>query len=244
MELFTPDKGYVDKVQFFKLKCSESEEESKFRKIVQSKNFWINVSGILMAMGCYIVIIITLFVSEINGDYYFLAAISGLLVVGLLGLSLILLFKQKENYYVYAYINTLYLAGLIVSCILYIKFSPSNIVTIMILFHFQLISCCSRLFFGEIFWLELLCIAFWLIILISKDYDEYSLSSFLPISIYFITVHLYNLYFREKLIIININLASKAHKDLEKIEGLLTQMIPEHVFKHLKEENTVTDIFF
>lgn len=244
IQLFTSDKGYVDKVQLFKLKCSESEEESEFRKIVQSKNFWINVSGILMGMVCYIVMVITLFVSEIDGSYYILAVIFSFLAIFLLGLGLLLLFIQRKNYYVYAYINTLYLAGLIVSCILYIKFSPSNIVTMMVLFHFQLISCCSGLFFGELFWLELLCTAFWLIILISKDYDEYSLSAFLPVSIYFITVHLYNLYFREKQIRININLASKAHKDLEKIEGLLTQMIPEHVFKHLKEENTVTDIFF
>jgi class 3 adenylate cyclase len=51
------------------------------------------------------------------------------------------------------------------------------------------------------------------------------------------------MYSREKQLRLHSNLAIIANKELTKTEKLLTQMIPAHVYKHLKEENTVTDMF-
>ena len=243
-DFFNSSEGILEKVKFMNFKCGDSAQEADFRKVIQENTFWIYTSGIFCECLCSLAMIITLLIHGLSTNYFVYLIIILSIEVILLAISIALVKTLYLKHYFYLFFNTIYVIGLFLAIIAYLNYPSSNIIAMEVLFHFQLISCCSGLFFSETLWIQVLGFIFWLIILIFQDYDYLSLGPFLVGSIIYITICVYSMYIREKQLRKSVNLASIANKELDGTEKLLTQMIPAHVYKHLKEENTVTDIFF
>ena len=243
-DFFEQADGILENVKFLNLKCRDRTQEAKFREVVQKNTFWIYTSGLCCEIFCSLVMIITLFLHGISTNYFVYLITILLIEVLLLSIALALVKFLYLNHYFYLFFNAIYICGLFLSIIAYFNFPTSDIIALEVLFHFQLTSTCSGLFFSETLWIQTICFIFWLITLILQDYSSSTLPVFLLSSIIYITICLYTMYIREKQLRKSANLSSIANKELDSTEKLLTQMIPAHVYKHLKEENTVTDIFF
>lgn len=243
-DYFEPGEGILENVRFFSLKCFEAQQETNFRKVVQENTFWICTSGIFFEAALSVLMIVTLFSYGVDGEYLVYLVVVLFVEVALLAVALIYVRKKYKEYWFYVCINIVYLVGLFISISAYFQYSQSDIIAMEVLFHFQLFSCCSGLFFSEMMCLEVVALLLWVITLVYQDHYSNTLPSFLAGSCYFIITNIYTMYLREKKLRIYTNLAIIANKELDKTDALLTQMIPAHVYKHLKEENTVTDIFF
>jgi class 3 adenylate cyclase len=242
-QLFELDEGtgLIEKIKWVGLGLKVSEEMKEFRKDFLTKNFSIFFIGSVMKILCDVIMLVTFLLEFMQDDLYI--AIGLIIQILVLSVVMFLLGKNRQNIFYYFSLAGVYLLGLVLSIIAYLKYSDSDISAMYILIHFQLAICCSGLFFSQVFIAALLVSVFWLIILIYQG-PLSTISVLLPGSIYFISIQVFTLYYWEKYIRAQHNISYMTEKELAKTESLLTQMIPKHVYDHLKDENTVTDYFF
>lgn len=243
-DYFGPEDDKVSKIQLFTNWCKHNKKEKEFRDLFQTSNFWIYVSGMTLRIIVSVCMVATLAYSPLDPFSIYLVCIYCIEVI-FLSLGLLSIKELYANRYFYLFLTCIYTFGLVTNAIEYLNTSLTpELVGMKVLFHFQLISHCSGLLFSETFLLQLLLFAFWGCIIFIKTYESFDLAKYFIISIVFISIIEYTMYNREKNLRKYMNLSIIAKKDSEKTEKLLTQMIPPHVYKHLKEENTFTDIFF
>lgn len=234
------EEGFVEKVKIFNLGLNEGKEVAEFRKNFLKTYFWIYFIGGVMKILCVFILLVTYFVEFVGENAY----ISAGLVVETVVLALILVFLGRNRYTVRynMYLACVYFVVLFLSITTSLKYPSSDIVTMYVLIHFQLIFCCTGLFFSQIFIPTLILALYWLSVLIYNQ--NTNISQILPVSVYFIAIQALTLFFWEKQIRTQNNISIIIKNELNKTESLLTQMIPKHVYDHLKDENTVTDHFF
>lgn len=242
-QMFESDhgEGLIGKIKWCGYWTGKSRENEEFRKDFLNKYFLIFFIGGLTKILCDVIMLITFFLEFPKKNIY----ISIGLILQILAQStvLFLLNRNHNKFLTYYTLAAVYVLGLILSITAYLKFSASGISAMYILIHFQLIICCSGLFFSQIFVPAVLVSAYWFIMLIYQSPPS-QVSVLLPSSFYFISIQVFTLYSWEKYIRTQHNISYMTNKELEKTESLLTQMIPKHVYDHLKDENTVTDYFF
>ena len=233
--------GLIEKIKWLWYCNNKSRENEEFRKDFLSKYFLIFFIGGITRILCDVIMLITHFIEFPKSNLY----ISVGLIVEILIQSTILFLLNRNQSKILAYyaLAAVYILGLVLSITAYLKFSYSGISAMYILIHFQLIICCSGLFFSQIFVPAVLVSLYWFIMLIYQAPTN-EVSVLLPSSFYFIAIQVFTLYSWEKYIRTQHNISYMTNKELDKTESLLTQMIPKHVYDHLKDENTVTDYFF
>ena len=232
--------GYIEQMKFFNLGLKEGKEMAEFRMNFLKTYFWIYFIGGVMKILCVLILLVTYFVEYNSEDAY----ISAGLVLELVVLALILVFlvRNRGTVKYNFYLACIYFLVLFLSITASLKYPSSQIVTMYVLIHFQLMFCCTGLFFSQIFIPTLVLALYWLSVLIYNKNE--TLSQVFPISVYFIAIQALTLFYWEKQIRVQNNISIFTKSELNKTETLLTQMIPKHVYDHLKDENTVTDHFF
>ena len=152
------------------------------------------------------------------------------------------------RYYCTHYVFVLVMIGcLVVSTVLstavYIFVNSTDILLIYTLLHIQILFQFTPLLYCQLFLPQLLLLLYlFLSVLLSSTYQS-SLAIFLPSILYFHLIQCLQKHSTESRTLIHKSLSTIASAEYTKITKLLTQMIPEHVFNHLKDENTVTDNF-
>ena len=238
---FDNGEGLIEKIKWFGYFTKESKESEEFRKDFLNKYFWIFFIGGITKILCDAILLITYFLEYPDKNIYI--SIGLIFEILIQSTVLFLLKRNNTNMLTYYALASIYILGLILSITAYLQFSYSDISVMYILIHFQLIICCSGLFFSQIFIPSVFVSIYWFIILIYQA-PKAEVSILLPSSFYFIAIQIFTLYYWEKYIRVQQNISYMTNKELEKTESLLTQMIPKHVYDHLKDENTVTDYFF
>ncbi|CAG9311867.1 unnamed protein product [Blepharisma stoltei] len=110
----------------------------------------------------------------------------------------------------------------------------------LFLMYFILLQC-TGLFFKNIFVVSLLVVIFWIISLFFSGHEFPVEEAIIVFG--FTSVVQFVTFYRERNLRIFLDIENTSHKELEKIEALLTQMMPPHVFQNLREEIAITDSF-
>lgn len=229
----------IEKAKWFTFSCSETRKEKKFRVEISESTFpVVFFSGILRIL-CNVLILIVFIVQiavdrDMKGFYELLRLIVEIVAEGLVLINIRKYYKT--NYFVWV-VGLKYLIGAIAK--IGIDWSPIEVIYIDYLLHALQAAHCSQLFFKHFI---MLSICFFSSFIIFNSVTQ--LHGF-PERIYglitFLVLLLYTVYLKEKTLRFYSNITKAANKELERINELLTEMMPKHVFELLREQNSVTE---
>lgn len=231
----------LKKSMVFSCRLQNTKNQDKFRLIVLEKKLdtlYIGLTlGILTHLGILIEELIYKFV---NNSQVSLNLISSSVILILFTTLLISL----KRYYTKHWFSIIYTSILVVPIILtvlcdvYDSKSSSTTTSIKVSFHVLLITQCSPLHFSHQVIFLIASAIIWLVhFLITPSH-----AGIVPFI--FIILSEVSAYITEIKLKIFSKLSTSGQKELNKLENLLTQMVPPHAYEHLKAESTVIDKLF
>ncbi|CAG9312071.1 unnamed protein product [Blepharisma stoltei] len=245
-ELFErKESSVIEPVRLLSWRFFENEKEKALRMQMTESSYPILAGGILIIVVCNALLaLFSLFyaIFDIDEEDFYLDTIFYL--VQCLTFSGILVFL-KRNYkkYLFAWLLQLfYLIAIVWNVLLNIR--SKNIYDEIVceayaLFMILAMNQCSCSFFKNTFLATILVSILHIITLIVIDYNY--LRHHIPFTVFFVAVSLCTSYHREDDLRTSFALEQYASKELKKTENLLTQMMPPHVYRNLKEEVANTD---
>jgi len=245
--IFNPalDPERVEPITFLSCKCKESPLQQKFRLSYLKSN------RLLMTTGLYIASVVRLLVMciRIAELYYETKSTSKEHVIAYAMLTLTTLMAalavRKLLYWpLFSYIIQLMYAVNVVLILFDVIFEEKyevNLMALEVMYCLLQLAHCSGFFFREVVIGCTILVAEWTIA-IPWSRDPVKHGGCLLFIVGFACINLYAQYSHESKIRLYDNMVRYANKEIENTDQLLSQMMPKHVLKKLKEDGDTTDI--
>lgn len=229
----------IEKVRWFTFSFFETMKEKKFRIEISETSFpvilWSGILRIVCNGLLLVLIVIEVSVEQNFKDFYELVR----LVLEIIAQGWILL-KMRKRFNRFSFVWTVaivYMLGAVSK--IGINWRTPDLIFADFIVHSLQVAHCSQLFFKHFIWIALgLFSSFLVFISVTQIRGFAELIYGLFICLLILT---YTVYLREKTLRFYSNITKAANKELKRINELLTEMMPKHVFETLREQNTVTE---
>ena len=245
--IFNPvlDPERVEPITFLSCKCKESALQQKFRLSYLKSNRSLMTSGLYTAT---VVRLLVMFI-RIAELYYDPISTSKEHVIAYAVLSLTTLMAalavRKLLYWpLFSYIMQLMYAVNVVFILFDVIFEAKyevNLMALEVMYCLLQLAHCSGFFFREVVLGCTILVAEWAIAT-PWSRDPVKHGGCLVFIVGFACINVYAQYSHESKIRLYDNMVRYANKEIENTDQLLSQMVPKHVLKKLKEDGDTTDI--
>ncbi|CAG9320537.1 unnamed protein product [Blepharisma stoltei] len=244
------ESNIIEPVKLVSWRFFENEKEKALRIQMTESSYPIYFAGILIITICNLLLMVfsCLYAAlEPDEDNFYLYTIFYAIQSLIFGGLLVFLKNNFKKYWFGWILQFFYLAAIIWIVLLNIEAKDiyeEIVVESYALFMILALNQCSCSFFKNTFLGSILVSLLHIISLIVIDWNY--LRYHIEFTVFFIAVSLITSYHREDDLRISFALEQYANKELKKTENLLTQMMPPHVYRNLKEEvantDTITDV--
>lgn len=245
-EDITPDDTFIkreteiiEKVKWFTFSCKETRKEKNFRVEIRETTYPVVFFSALTRIVCNVIILLILVVElgvdrNLQGFYELLRLLIEIVVQGMILLNLRKFFSRLGFVWI---VGSAYLIGAISK--IGIDWVPVELIYIDFLLHALQAAHCSQLFFKHFIMISICLFVCFIIFTAVTQIEGFAERVYGLIA--FLLVLLYSVYLREKTLRFYSNITKAANRELKKINELLTEMMPKHVFEKLREQDTVTE---
>ena len=228
----------LERIKWFSVGCKESKKEKAFRIETSETTYPIVVYGMILRivdnLGLLIIGIVN-FTTYDNSTY-------GELIRLILEAVLVATMLIKYNQYYKTIWYSWFISIIFLLCAIY-RFGGSNMTSenifICYIYHLLQAAHCSQLLFKNFNWAALPIVLTQIIYSITMQPTNWILQ--ILANIIFYCILLFTIYSREQKLRYFATLNTAASKKIKQNEELLTQMMPKHVLKGLKEHYSVTE---
>jgi phospholipid-translocating ATPase len=245
-EDISPDDGFIrreteiiEQAKWFTFSCSESLKEKKFRLEISETNFPVILWSGVLRIACngllLVLMVVEISVEKDFKDFYEIVR----LVVEIIAEGWILMkLRKKFNEFSFVWtIGLVYMIGAVSK--IGISWKSPDLIFADFIVHSLQVAHCSQLYFKHFIWIVLgLFCSFIVFMSVTRISGFAEMIYGLFVCLLILT---YSVYLREKTLRFYSNITKAANKELKRINELLTEMMPKHVFETLREQNTVTE---